>query len=496
MQKNRIRALGIAYGVCAGILVCSLFTVGVLKSKEYSESVASQRTVSLEVKNLRGKLYDRNMIPMVEKSVAGIRADGTYTSETDEADMIIPVRYGDDSACHLIGYTDPEGKGVCGLEKTFDVYMSTPIYEKVNVIKTADGNIIDTAGFRHLTSSEEGDSVVLTIDSHIQKICAETLKRSNVTGAVVVMDVSSFDVLAMASAPSYNQKNISAYLDSGGGEFVNRCVSAYNAGSIFKIVTMCAAIENKALMPIYLCTGKWESGGNEFGCHKAEGHGLINPLYAFANSCNCAFYTMGSSLGAKKIVSEAKGFGFGDNVVCCSGFDENTGNLPVKTRYASIDPVNYAIGQGEILLTPLQVANMVSVIANRGYAKKVNVASRVVDCKGNTQRILREIGKRRVVSSKTAGFVGEAMRLAVTEGTASTLRDNPARIAGKTGTAETGWTKDGENMVHGWFCGFFPYDNPKYAMAVLVENGGSGSLSAVPLFGEIAEEIIKFYPIQ
>lgn len=496
MRINRISTLGIIYAVCTGILVCSFFTVGVLKSREYSEMVASQRTVSLEVKNRRGKLYDRNMIPMVEKSAVGIKADGTYAPETDGADMIIPVRYGDDSACHLIGYTDPEGNGICGLEKTFDVYMSTPIYEKVNVIKTADGNIIDSAGFKHLTSAEEGDSVVLTIDSHIQKICSETLKQSNVTGAAVVMDVSSFDVLAMASSPVYNQKDISAYMDSGEGEFVNRCVSSYNAGSIFKIVTLCAAIEERSLLPFYVCTGKWEFGSNEFGCHKADGHGLINPLYALARSCNCAFYTMGSSMGAKKIVAKAAGFGFGDNVVCCSGFDESGGNLPRKARYASIDCVNYAIGQGEILLTPLQVANMVSVIANRGYAKKVNVAQRVVDYKGSTKRVLREVGKRKVVSEKAAEFTGEAMRLAVTEGTASALRDNPAKIAGKTGTAETGWTKDGENMVHGWFCGFFPYDNPKYAMAVLVENGGSGSLSAVPVFGQIAEEIIKFYPIQ
>ena len=138
---------------------------------------------------------------------------------------------------------------------------------------------------------------------------------------------------------------------------------------------------------------------------------------------------------------------------------------------------------------------MVSIIAGGGKAKKANVATKVIDYKGNIKRVLREVGSRQIVSKKTADFVGRAMRLAVMEGTASGLKDNPAKIAGKTGTAETGWTENGKNMAHGWFCGFFPYDNPQYAMAVLVENGGSGSMSAVPIFGKIGEEIIKFYPI-
>lgn len=495
MVKKRADIIAGLFLFCTVILVGALFVTGVLKNKEYSQKVASQRTVSLEVKNRRGKLYDRNMIPMVEKKVSGLRIGDVSFKNTDGKEMMISTRYSDNSACHLIGYTDYNGRGVCGLEKTFDVYMSTPVYERINAIRGADGSIIETAGFERENPEEEGDSVVLTIDSHIQKICSKALSDAKVTGAVVVMDVSSFDVLAMASSPNYNQGDVSGYMKSQGGELVNRCVAPYNAGSIFKIVTICSAMENKALMPIYVCRGKTEIGEHEFNCHNREGHGVINPAEALAMSCNCSFYTMGTHIGAERILSEANKFGFGEKTICCHEFDENPGNLPRKKRYSLVDNINYAIGQGEILLTPLQVANMVSIIAGGGKAKKANVATKVIDYKGNIKRVLREVGSRQIVSKKTADFVGRAMRLAVMEGTASGLKDNPAKIAGKTGTAETGWTENGKNMVHGWFCGFFPYDNPRYAMAVLVENGGSGSMSAVPIFGKIAEEIIKFYPI-
>ena len=492
MNSKRITAIGTVFCVLLLFLSGVHLRICLFKSKDYTENVVKQRTDSIVLKSRRGKFYDRNMIPLVENTVS--RAD--IAGVENSGGFVLPVRYGKNSlACHLIGYTNSEGKGASGLEKTFDGYLDSTSEDKLNVVKTANGKVISGAGVKFDAGLTEGDSVVLTLDCHIQNVCENVLNEHNVTGAVVVMDVESFDILAMASSPFYCQNDISKHMSGANGEFVNRCVSGYNAGSIFKIVTLSSAIENQALKYGYICNGKADYYEHSFKCHNSQGHGGLKPDEALSDSCNCAFYSMGMDLGAEKIIKTALDFGFGESVVCCSGFNEFSGNIPLKNCYAPLDALNYSIGQGEILLTPLQAANMVAIVANGGVALKTNIADRVISSDGNCRKILREVGGFRIILPHTAEFVSDAMRLAVTDGTAWALGDSPALIAGKTGTAETGWQEKGKTMVHGWFCGFFPYNNPKYAMAVLVENGISGAQSAAPVFKDIAEEIIKIYPL-
>ena len=494
MISKRTNIIGFVFLGWAVLILLGLSAICILKSDVYSSMAISQRTDNVPIKSRRGKLLDRNGIPLVENTVNSASGFSGFSPIKDEP--LLTVRYGkNSSACHLIGYVNRDGEGVCGLEKTFEEELSAVASDSVNVIKDARGNVIEKMGLSYIHGKGEGNSVVLTIDNHIQRICREILEKHKLTGAVAVMDVDSFDVLALASTPVYNQDNIENYLASVDGQLVNRSVCAYNAGSIFKIVTLSAALEQFGDLQNYWCHGKLDFAGHSFSCHKKEGHELQNMADALKNSCNCSFYQMGIQLGAQKIISKAGEFGLGENVVCCTGFEENPGNLPVKEKYNPADGINYAIGQGEILITPLQAANMTAIIASGGISQKANIAERFTDYRGNVQRIIREVGVRRVVSVQTAEFIKTAMRLAVTDGTAKCLKDNPARIAGKTGTAETGWKKGGSYMVHGWFCGFFPYDNPKYAMAVIAENGGSGAESAAPAFGEIAQEIIKIYPI-
>jgi len=498
MIKRRLNVMGSCFLAVGIVLGAVQLKICIIKGEEYSQNAAMQRTDALKIKNYRGKFYDRNMIPLVENSVSKVNLVNkkTFGKELSNATVTVPVRYSADApACHLIGYTNAEGKGVSGLEKSFDSFVSASVYDKVNVVKGADGNVIAGAGMSYLRGVGEGDSVVLTLDYHIQAICRDALLNSGVTGAVVVMNVSDFNILAMASTPTYDQNNISDYLNSNRGELVNRCVCPYNAGSIFKIITLCSALENNDIDYLYECSGTEEIENHIFSCHNLSGHGILNPAEALAQSCNCTFYKMGVKLGSERIIKTAKKFGLGSGIIHCTDFNESPGNLPLKDKYAPLDCVNYAIGQGEILLTPVQAANVAAVIANDGTAKKSNIAHKVINSKGFPERILREVGTRKVISSSTARFLQKSMRLAVTEGTASFLKDNPANIAGKTGTAETGWSVNGKNMVHGWFCGFFPADNPVYAMSVLVENGGGGAASAAPVFGEIAEEILKIYPI-
>lgn len=497
-MEKRLKVIGSFFLICALVLVAAQARICFFKGDEYSRSVASQRTQSLEVKSYRGKFYDRNMIPLVEYSTGSfyIDEDGTLTKERGVKLPDMTVRYGKDrTASHLIGYVNSDGEGVSGLEKVFDSVITAKEALKINVIKSADGKVLHKMGMSASDKPHTADSIKLTLDSHIQRICEQALRDESVTGAAVVLDVRSFDVLAMASMPDYDQSKVADYVEEEGSELVNRCLSQYNAGSIFKIITLSAALENNKLRYNYFCDGALETPGHVFGCHKYDGHGFLAPQDAFAASCNCAFYIMGADMGSETILGTARQFGLGTELVNLEGIEEMSGNIPSKNIYGYLESVNYAIGQGEILLTPLQAANMACIAANNGIRGTINIADAVCSDEGVIKQNLRQSGETRAISYSTALYLQDSMRKAVTEGTGASLADSPARIAGKTGTAETGWYENGQNLVHGWFCGYFPYDNPKYAMAVLVENGGSGALSAAPIFKNIAEEIIKIYPM-
>lgn len=492
MKNARLNFILGVFALCAVYLVGAQAVICFVKGGEYTQSAVAQRTGSVVVKSYRGKFLDRNAVPLVESDI------GTVPMGADaESFAYLPVRYGVDSlARHLIGYVDGDGIGAAGLEKCFEDVLRCKSEGKVNVIKSADGKVVDDMGMRLSEGEYLSDSVLLTIDSHIQRIAEETMRAKGITGAVVIMDTSSFDVLAMASQPDYDQNFIQGYLSSDGGELVNRCLSPYNAGSIFKTVTLCAASEYGRLRDSYDCKGYIDVYEHTFNCHAREGHGTLNPMEAFSKSCNCAFYTMGLDMGDDAILNMAALFGLGNKVLFgCGELAESTGNIPDFNKTVFVDAVNLAIGQGEILLTPLQAANMVCIIANGGLAKSVNVAKEIRTSDGSVKTSLAGGGQWRVISARTAELVQKAMEAAVIDGTGISLKDSTADIAGKTGTAETGWVRDGKSLVHGWFCGYFPKENPRYAMAVLVEDGGSGAQSAAPVFKEIAEQIIKIYPL-
>ena len=492
MNIKRTRIFLSVLAIVGIFLSAAIFRICVFKNKSYSENVAMQRTESVVLKKHRGMFYDRNMHPLVDNSVK------TYAiNENNESiNVDFTERYGKNAlAAHLIGYTDSEGVGVSGLEKCFDKILKSDEVLKVNVITTATGELIENAGSGVVTGDTKTDAVKLTIDSHIQRICENCLDKSGFDGAVVVMNIENSDILAMVSRPTYDRNKVFDYLNSNKSELVNRAISSYDAGSIFKIITSVAAIETGFDEELYTCNGFLDIEGRIFNCHNELGHGDVNFEKAFLNSCNCAFYQMGVNIGAEKILETARKFGLGERILCYDALSEMTGNIPEKSAYAVLESVNYSIGQGDILITPVQAANMVSIIAKGGIANCVNVAESIMDYRGTVKRSLREVSERRVVSYETAQKIQKCMRLAVTDGTAKGAESEIVKIAGKTGTAQTGWIKNGENFVHGWFCGYFPYDNPKYAMAVLAENGKSGGESAAPLFKEIAEEIIKFYPV-
>lgn len=498
MNFNRIKTLGIFVSAIAAFLIFVQLRIAVVKNKQYTKEVVAQRIEKIEIKKLRGVFYDRNMIPLVENTtqIVHIAKDGSIVEKNGDFSVNTVARYGKNSlASHLIGYVDADGHGITGLEKSFDKILYTDKAYTANVITDASGNVVKMGALCIPKKDvEDVNSVKLTLDYHIQKIAEDCMDDIGISGAVAVLDVNTSDVLAMVSRPQFDRNNVGKYLNSNGGELINKCLNSYNAGSIFKIITLASALENNTAEYTYNCSGMECMEGRNFACHKTDGHGMLGFEDAFAKSCNCAFYSMGVRSGAKSIISMAERFGLGVKVLCFDALSESDGFLPKRNSYGSLEAVNYSIGQGEILITPIQAANLACTIANNGIANNVNIAQSVVDKNGTEKRTLVETNERRVIDAQDASEIRKCMRKAVTDGTAVQANSTLVKIAGKTGTAQTGWYENGENLVHGWFCGFFPYDNPKYAMVVFAENGKSGSESAVPVFKKIAEEIVKIYP--
>jgi len=305
-------------------------------------------------------------------------------------------------------------------------------------------------------------------------------------------------VLAMASRPVYDTEKIESYFSSDEGELLNRALCAYNAGSVFKTITASAALESNINYQFreFNCDGSFEYGDKTFSCHKQDGHGQESFSKAFADSCNCAFYETALILDGKKIKDTAKKFGLGEKVLHM-GNEEASGFIPKEKKYAPLDMINLCIGQGEILITPIQSASVAATVANKGVRKEVSIAKQIIDEKGEVMTTFKNEKSIRAIKESTAQVLGNMMRECVLSGTAKKISSSPLEIAGKTGSAETGWLRDdGTPMVHGWFCGFFPYSSPKYAIAVFSEDGKSGAESCVEPFLELSEKIVEIYPLK
>lgn len=482
MRKKGMLLLFLAlFALLAGVVL----HIAVFQSERYASRAASQRLDEKTLKVWRGGIVDRDFVPFVD-------GRGEAAEEAGRT-VRIPRRYdGQSLARHLIGYTDAENTGVSGLEKAFEDILHTDVAYRVTGLKDARSNPISSVGISTENANYTPEkNLQLTLDYHIQETVEQAMDTMAHNGAVVVMDVQTFDVLAMASRPNYDQNNVQAALESDGTQLMNRALSPYNAGSIFKIVTAAAGLEAGVCTPDthYWCEGKTGVGGVEFFCQHRDGHGELPLHSAFALSCNMAFYDIGAKTGGHALMDMARRFGLGQPLLGEIGLPESAGNVPEKEQYPEAEVANLSIGQGELLLTPLQAANMACIIANGGWQRPVNLAAGIVDAQGYTVQNLRRFGARRVVSDEIAGAIGQMMLETTTAGT-GTNAQLPQGAAGKTSTAETGWEGGAGLMVHGWFIGYFPYDSPKYAMAVLAEDGRQGNAACAPLFQQIAQTLL------
>lgn len=364
----------------------------------------------------------------------------------------------------------------------------------------------------------EGKSLYLTIDSRLQKFAQDAFGDNS--GAAVVLDVHSGEILAFVSVPSFDPnlftKGIShadwnKLLNNERNPLTNKAISGqYSPGSTFKIVVALAALEAGVIdkNTTFDCTGSMKLGNHLFHCWKHSGHGEQNVVEALKNSCDIFFYEVALQLGIEKIADMARKLGMGKatNV----GLDnEKDGLIPDEAwkmarygeKWQQGESVIAGIGQGYVLATPLQLAIMVSRVVNGGYA--VNPTFQKLD--------LQDKGKIRKIniSRKNIEIVKQGMFEVVNskKGTANTAQFDidGIKMGGKTGTTQVrritleerrkGILKD-EDLPwrlrnHALFVGYAPQDKPKYAVAVVVEHGSSGSGVAAPIASKILQEAIK-----
>ena len=402
-----------------------------------------------------------------------------------------PRRYGEPLAVHVIGYLAGDA-GIAGLEYQLDAELSGKGSSRLAATVDAAARPISGLGIRHQEAAPDnaGWDVVLTIDRDLQEIVEHAMDVKGIRGAIVAVDPRNGDVLAMASRPQFDPENAGLYLQSEHAPFINRAISAYFPGSVFKIAIAVAALENGICAPEsrFVDSGSIDIGHHQFHCHRKEGHGELSFSDAFAESCNTVFVAVGQTLGARAIVATAEKLGIG-KLTNIGLRDENAGSLPVGWPLLPADIANLTLGQKGVSATPLQVALMASAIANGGILHVPRLVAELRTNDGVVVRTFTPDAGQRVMKPSTAQKMQQMMRQCVSQGTGMAAAGIEGGSAGKTGTAETGRTTPEDMPINNaWFVGFAPGtpgQEPSLCMAILIEDGQSGSVTAAPLFAEI-----------
>lgn len=403
---------------------------------------------------------------------------------------------------HYIG----DEKGIAGVEATMDDYLRGPEGRKT-VLKDEKGR---TIGMLDYTKPGTGARVQLSIDARVQFLLENTLRRAG-RAAGVVMDVNTGEVLAMASVPDYDPN---AFIPSISREklieygsnpqlspFTNRTIAPFEPGSTMKVPTAIAGAVQGIAGRTFSCDGFVPFGNHKIGCwiyNKNGGrHGSLRLPEAIQQSCNPYFNKMANTMGWKAMVDGCSLVGFGKK----TGVElpnEDPGILPGSRSWRAARPgavmtpaltAMMSIGQGDMLATPLQMAAMVSAIANGGKYYQPRVVKKVTADDGNV--LVPDFPKLEVdllqsgVKESDLGLIREGMRKAVNEagGTAGKVRMEDIVVAAKTGTSQT--TDNGKKSNNSWIISFAPFDKPRYAVVILVQAGGSGGAVCGPLVNTV-----------
>ena len=467
-----------------------------------------------------------------------------YVSEASEKDILSNENVKDN---HVPGLK----VGKTGLEKSFEDQLlgtnGTQRYE-VNAYGKRINQLDHIEGFK-------GETIKLTLDTEIQKQCGELLK--GVAGSINIMDIYTGDIIAMQSSPSFdpnlflfgiNQDDWQLIRNNPLKPLVNKSLSGlYSPGSTFKPMVALSALENRIITKDFKvnCTGKIEMYGQTYHCWKEKGHGVVSLKEAMKQSCDTYFYEIARKLGVDRLRETSVKFGLGDKVLNETFSNEKKGLVPntqwkkntLGKGWVLGETLITGIGQGYIQTTPLQLCLMTAQLANGGFkiypkitVEKNNQTAEEIkllinqnsnnindnflkEGKDFFNSLVKNKHKKLFSNSENIKLVREAMFASTNEirGTSysSRIEDPKYQFAGKTGTSQVRRiTKAARELDlntseipynerdHALYIAFGPYKNPRYALSVVIEHGGSGSSTAAPIAKELFKLIIDRHDLR
>lgn len=370
-------------------------------------------------------------------------------------------------------------------------------YVEVDVLGREVRELPELAGSPH----KPGQNLYMTVDAKLQAHLEASMTGRK--GAAVVLDPRNGDVLAILSKPDYDPELFSNPLTPKiWNELINHpekplynrsCLSVYPPGSTYKLVLAAAGLETGAinLTERITCRGAYRLGRRSFKCWKKQGHGSVNLLAAIQGSCNVYFYQKGLDVGLENWSKYSRIFRFGTR----TGIDlpnESAGLVPDKKylddtygekRWTRGLLLNMAVGQGDLLTTPLQMAYFAMIVGNEGVAYQPRLVKKIVDPSTGAGTVTRARGiPIEGISKKTYETLKEGMWRVVNAlgGTGRAASVPGVDVCGKTGTAQ-----NPHGNSHAWFIGFAPRENPEIAFCIMVENGGGGGAVAAPIAGSL-----------
>lgn len=483
--QNGVKQIMIVFLFCFVALISYIAYFQVFSAPNIASQTGNKRLWAVRNEVLRGTIYDRNKTPLTKSQrIDALTQKRTYT----QGEMF----------ANVIGYVDPK-YDISGLEKSLDSELIK--YDRLtdnlkSLTKDFSKEKLKEM-FENRKNDEDkvGNGVVTTLDTNLQKIAYDALGSNK--GAVVALNPSTGEVLAMVSKPSYNPNDLETAINtanSGSADnspLINRATTGlYPPGSTFKTVTLSSALENIS----DIRTRTFEDNGKLVFNEKQSlsnvggtANGTLDLKNAFRVSSNVVFGGLALELGNDKLKTTAEKYGF-NNTIEAEGFNISQSKFPTLKSAEKGSIAQSGIGQSSDVATPMQMALIAGTIANDGKMMKPTIIKEIVDKDGNNISTYQPKELKKVISGSTADTIKDYMKNLVdskVNGAWSYFQGTNA--AGKTGTADYNLPNGQPAKPHSWFIGFAPADKPTIAVAVIVENGGFGSVAAAQVAGKVIQ---------
>lgn len=478
--SKSVRNIMVIFLFCFIALISYIAYFQIFKGPDIASDSGNKRLWAKRNEVLRGTIYDRDGEPLTNS----IRIDKFNQSrEYINGDLYV----------HALGYID-ERFGITGLEDEFDSELS-----KYNGFSNGIRNIIKNfdlkSAFENRDEEKVGNGIVTTLDYNIQKAAYDAM--GDLKGAVVAINPKTGEILAMVSKPTYDPNNLEQVIeDANSGvdeesKLLNRAIDGrYPPGSVFKTVTLAAALENNpdVVNETFHDTGKIVfPDGTSLSNYMNQAHGDLSLQMAYRVSSNFVFGTLAMEMGNAKLKEVAERFGFNSRINGV-GLSIPQSSFPTLNEEEIGNIAQSGIGQGSVLSTPIQMAIVASTVANDGVLMQPKLVNKIVDKDGNTvKEISNKALKEDVISSDVASTIKEYMGYLVSNNIYRWPAFEGTNAGGKTGTADYMQEDGSEGIPHGWFISVAPLDDPEIAVAVIVEEGENGAGSAA----NIASKVVR-----